>query len=80
MFKIYDGRQQFYQWDLDRKLIVDADVSQVHFSNITTKNSLVCETYKEDGLILVNVPNILLQSDLRIYVYAYDKNYTKFSK
>ena len=25
MFKIYDGRSQFYQWDLDRKLIVEDD-------------------------------------------------------
>ena len=32
MFKIYDGREQFYQWDLDRKLIVeDAAITEVHF-------------------------------------------------
>lgn len=81
MFKIYDGRNQFYQWDLDRKLIVeDADISQVHFCNRTDDCSLVCETYTEDGLTLVNVPNILLQTDWRINVYAYDKSYTKFSK
>lgn len=23
MFKIFDGRDKFYQWDLDRKLIVE---------------------------------------------------------
>ena len=81
MFKIYDGRNQFYQWDLDRKLIVeDANISQVHFCNRTDDCSLVCETYTEDGLTLVNVPNILLQTDWRINVYAYDKNYTKFSE
>ena len=81
MFKIYDGRSQFYQWDLDRKLIVeDANISQVHFCHRTDDRSLVCETYTEDGLTLVNVPNILLQTDWRINVYAYDKNYTKFSQ
>lgn len=81
MFKIYDGRNQFYQWDLDRKLIVeDATISQVHFCNRTDDCSLVCETYTENGLNLVNVPNILLQADWRINVYAYDSNYTKFSK
>jgi hypothetical protein len=80
LFKIYDGRNQFYQWDIDRKLIVnDAEITQVHFCNRTDDCSLVCETYAEDGLNIVNVPNILLQEDWRINVYAYDKNYTKFS-
>lgn len=80
MFKIYDGREQFYQWDIDRKLIIeDAAITQVHFCNRTDVCSLVCETYQEDGLTLVNVPNILLQTDWRINVYAYDSNYTKFS-
>lgn len=78
MFKIYDGRNEFYQWDLDRKLIVeDETIKQVHFCNRTDECSLVCDTYKEDGLTLVNVPNILLQQDWRINVYAYDVNYTK---
>jgi hypothetical protein len=81
LFKIYDGRSQFYQWDLDRRLIVeDAEITQVHFCNRTGDCSLVCETYKEDGLTLVNVPNVLLQTDWRINVYAYDRNYTKFSE
>ena len=80
MFKIYDGRDYFYQWDLDRKLIVnDASVTQVHFCNRTDDCSLVCEVYEEDGLYLVNVPNVLLQNDWRINVYAYDVNYTKHS-
>ena len=81
MFKIYDGRSHFYQWDIDRKLIVeDASISEVHFCNQTDNYSLVCKTYIEDGLNLVNVPNILLQNDWRINVYAYDSNYTKFSE
>jgi hypothetical protein len=80
LFKIYDGRDSFYQWDLDRKLIVeDKDITQVHFCNRTDECSLVCETYTEDGLNLVNVPNVLLQDDWRINVYAYDVNYTKHS-
>lgn len=81
MFKIYDGRDKFYQWDVDRKLIIeDATITQVHFCNRTDECSLVCETYQEDGLTLVNVPNVLLQTDWRINVYAYDTNYTKFSE
>lgn len=78
MFKIEDGRKQFYQWDLDRRLIIeDNSVTQVHFCNRTDDCSLVCEVFEENGLHLVNVPNILLQMAWRINVYAYDSNYTK---
>ena len=80
MFKIYDGRDQFYQWDIDRKLIVeDATITQVHFCNRTDNCSLVCEVYEENGLRIVDVPNILLQDVWRINVYGYDTNYTKHS-
>lgn len=78
MFKIYDGREHFYQWDINRKLIVeDASIVEVHFCNRTDDCSLVCETYVEDGVTLVNVPNILLQTDWRIHVYAFDGEHTK---
>lgn len=81
MFKIYDGRDCFYQWDIDRRLIVsDPAINQVHFCNRTDDCSLVCETFVEDGLTLVDVPNVLLQSDWRIRVYAYDSKYTKYDK
>ena len=80
MFKIYDGRSQFYQWDLDRKLIVEDDsINEVHFCNRTDDCSLVCKVSSEKGLRVVNVPNVLLQDNWRINVYGYDKNYTKFS-
>lgn len=78
MFQIYDGRESFYQWDLDRKLIVEDDnIDYIHFSNNTNTNSLVCEVYEEDGKRLVNVPNILLQDNFRISVYAFDDKHTK---
>lgn len=70
MFKIYDGRTHFWQWDIDCKLIVeDASIKQVHFCNRTSDCSLVCIV---DDQQLVDVPNILLQSDRDIHVYAYD--------
>lgn len=78
LFSIYDGRLQFYQWDMDRKLIVeDSTITEVHFCNKTDDCSLVCETYKEGALTVVNVPNILLQDNWRINVYAYDGKATK---
>ena len=42
MFKIYDGRSEFYQWDLNRKLIIsDPTIDEVHFCNKTDNCSLV---------------------------------------
>lgn len=78
MFKIYDGRKEFFQWDLDRKLIVDDDnITEVHFCNRTTECALPVATYKEGELTLVNVPNLILQESFRMNVYAYDGEYTK---
>ena len=84
MFKIYDGRNELWQWDLDRKLIIsDPTITEVHFCNKTDNCSLVCEVYENDGLRLVDVPNILLQNawDIRVYGYCgecYTKQFTKF--
>ena len=78
MFKILDGREHFYQWDLDRKLIVeDASINQVHFCNKTDDESMVVEVRDEDGKRVADVPNILLQDVWRICAYGYDSNYTK---
>lgn len=72
MFKILDGREEFYQWDLDRKLIVeDPSVDEVHFCNRTDDCSLVVQVYELDGKSVVDVPNILLQTDWPIRAYAY---------
>ena len=81
MFTIYGDRKEFYQWDLEQKLIVeDRTINEVHFCNRTDECSLVCDVYDEDGIRLVNVPNILLQTDWNINVYAYCENYTKHSE
>lgn len=78
MFKIADGREHFYQWDYDCQLIVTDPVSQVHFCNRTSTEALVLDVYEDHGQILVDVPNILLQDNWDMNVYAYDDNYTKY--
>lgn len=81
MFKIQDGRDHFYQWDLNRHLIVEDDsIKQVHFCNRTGECSLVCSVFEEDGVLLAAVPNIILQNDWPINVYGFDKEYTKHSE
>lgn len=78
MFKIYDGRTCFWQWDVDCKLVFeDSSITKVHFCNRTDDCSLVCDVYEENGQYLVNVPNILLQDNWDIHVYAYDSTHTK---
>jgi hypothetical protein len=81
MFSIYDGREEFYQWDIDRKIVVkDSTIQQVHFCNKTDDCSLVCEVYDLDGQRVADVPNILLTTDWRINVYGYTGDYTKHSE
>ena len=77
MFKIADGREQFYQWDLDRQIIVDdSSIVEVHFCNRTDECSLVTEVI--DGV--ANVPNILLQSSFELRVFGYDGKATLHEK
>lgn len=69
IFKIADGRECFYQWDIDRQLIVsDPTITEVHFCNRTDVCSLVVEVV--DGV--ANVPNKLLQSGFDVRVFGYD--------
>lgn len=77
MFRIADGREHFYQWDIDRQIIVeDPTIAQVHFCNRTDDCSLVTEV--KDGR--ADVPNILLQSSYDIRVFGYDGKATLYEK
>lgn len=77
VFRIFDGRDSFFQWDLNRRLIVeDNSINEVHFSNKTDDSSLVCVVRTEDGLRVADVPNILLQTDWSIRAYAYCTDHT----
>ena len=74
MFKLQDGREHLYQWDLDRYVIVeDNTIDEVHFCNRTSDCSLVVEVHNG----LAAIPNIILQDARPIRVYAYiDDKYT----
>lgn len=80
-FEIYGGRNEFWQWDSNQKLIVNIpDCTEVHFCNKTDDCSLVCKVC--DGQ--VSVPNILLQEARAITVFAFVKNsdesHTKYAE
>ena len=81
MFQLEDKREQLFQWDLNRRLIVeDTSVNEVHYCNRTDDYSLVCKVYEENGLHFSDIPNILLQENFKLRVYGYDKEFTKFEE
>ena len=75
-----DGRAELWQWDTGRTLAVDADCSQVHFSNKVFGRSIDVDVV--DGA--ATIPDILLQTDKDLNVWAFvgtaENGYTKISK
>jgi hypothetical protein len=76
IFKIYDGRTNFWQWDTKQKLIVlDDRITEVRFSNRNMEHSKRRPVYTDqDGLRICNVPDILLQLPKNLIAYACAKN------
>lgn len=76
IFKIYDGRTNFWQWDTKQKLIVlDDRITEVRFSNRNMEHSKrrpVCTD--NNGVRICNVPDILLQLPKNLIAYAVMKN------
>lgn len=80
MLTLNDGRTELWQWDTGRTLAVDADCSQVHFSNKVFGRSIDVDVV--DGV--ATIPDILLQTDKDLNVWAFvgtaENGYTKISK
>ena len=80
MLTLNDGRAELWQWDTGRTLDVDADCSQVHFSNKVFGRSIDVDVV--DGAAII--PDILLQTDKALNVWAFvgtaENGYTKISK
>lgn len=80
MLTLNDGRSELWQWDTGRTLAVDADCSQVHFSNKVFGRSIDVDVV--DGKAII--PDVLLQTDKDLNVWAFvgtaENGYTKISK
>ena len=63
-----------YQWELGRKVQIfplpNMTVDEVHFSNHGDPEALVVKPKEEDGMIIAEIPNILLQSGTALIVYS----------
>lgn len=72
IFKIFDGRTNFWQWDTKQKLIVlDDSITEVRFSNRDMEHSKRRPVYTDkDGIRICNVPDILLQLPKNLIAYA----------
>lgn len=72
--RINNGRSHFYQWDLNQRLIGDGlEVGdEVHFANALSTEAQVVRAYaQEDGTVVADVPNKLLQASCPIVAYRY---------
>lgn len=80
MLTLNDGRNELWQWDTGRTLNVDAECSQVHFSNKVFGRSIDVDVI--DGVSII--PDILLQTDKDLNAWAFvgtaESGYTKISK
>lgn len=80
MLTLNDGRIELWQWDTGRTLAVDAECSQVHFSNKVFGRSIDVDVIEGAAII----PDILLQTDRDLNVWAFvgtaENGYTKISK
>ena len=80
MLTLNDGRSELWQWDTGRTLAVDADCSQVHFSNKVFGRSIDVDVVNGAAII----PDVLLQTDKDLIVWSFvgtaENGYTKISK
>lgn len=80
MLTLNDGRSELWQWDTGRTVSVDADCSQVHFSNKVFGRSIDVDVL--DGVAII--PDVLLQTDKELIAWAFvgtpENGYTKISK
>lgn len=72
---------KLYQWDTGRKLFIDntecLHFDEVHFSNKNSKTALVLVPYideENDGKLVVDIPNILLQESEILHVYLVESD------
>ena len=80
MLTLNDGRDELWQWDTGRTLIVDPDCSQVHFRKNVFDRSI--DVNVVNGVAII--PDVLLQTDKDLVVWAFsgtaENGYTKIRK
>lgn len=68
------------QWDIGRKVQLRIDCNEVHIACVKDAEALVVVPYEDNGQMVADIPNILLQSGRNIVVYCVKDNITVCSK
>lgn len=72
VFTVCGENPALWQWDLNRRIAVEHPAChQVHFCSENGENALVCQVYQENESFFVDIPNVLLQTDDPLKVYAF---------
>lgn len=65
---------QLYQWEIGRQVqvfpILGMKINRVEFSNFGDSEALCVEPKEENGMIIADIPNILLQSGRKVVAYS----------
>lgn len=83
---IADGRRFFWQWDTGCLLNVGgiSEGSELHFANSAFPEPLKAKTFKKGSDVLCKVPDEILQTSGRFYVFVYmceeENGYTVYEK
>jgi hypothetical protein len=74
--RTYNGKDYFYQWDLDQKVTSNGlrVGDEVHFCNMTCVKALITVAYELNGVVVADVPNILLKTSYPVVIYTMDDN------
>lgn len=74
MFELENTTDGFlWQWDVNRRLIVSGIESgkEIHFARQGDSESITLLTYEENGVVYVDIPNVLLTHSGMVNIYLY---------
>lgn len=67
MLKLKDGRDELFQWDTNRILVVEGDCSELHFSNQSSGYSIDVEVVNGEA----RIPDEFLQTTKQLKVWCF---------
>lgn len=77
----FEGKpiKSLYQWDVNQVITVrgipSAASTALHFSNCYSKEALIPVVTETDSGLQTQIPNVLLEDDVPIYMYIYQYDY-----
>ena len=79
-FEIFGEQKTLTQWDVGRRMQVNAPCQQLHFANEGAQEAIVCPVQDADGVRTAQIPDELLQVSGTLWVYAYVKEEERYTR